>query len=67
MDKQEKVFIDGMIFKAPDENTKEKAPWIKGKISIKVPDFIKFLQTHETKGGWINIDLKNLKKKALYI
>lgn len=64
----EKVFVDGLIFKAPDEKTKEKAPWIKGRISVKVPEFINFLKKYETKGGWVNIDLKKSKEKGtLYL
>jgi hypothetical protein len=67
MDK-EKIFVDGLIFKAPDEKTKEKAPWIKGKISVKVPEFINFLNKHNTNGGWVNIDLKKSKEKGtLYL
>lgn len=63
-----KIFVDGLIFKLPDEKTKEKAPWIKGKISVKVPEFINFLNKHNTNGVWVNIDLKKSKEKGtLYL
>lgn len=67
MEKQDKVFIDGLIFKLPDENTKEKAPWVKGKISVKVSEFIAFLNKYNN-NGWVNIDLKKSKEKGtLYL
>jgi hypothetical protein len=67
-EKKEKVFVDGMIFKTPDENTKEKAPWIKGKISFKADEFIAFLQKHKSETGWVNVDLKKSKEKGtLYL
>jgi hypothetical protein len=67
-DKKEPIFADGIIFKAPSEQTKEKAPWVKGHISIKVPELIIFLEKYNTKGGWINLDLKKSKEKGtLYL
>ena len=32
----EKIFGEGFRFEAPSEATKEKAPWIKGKLGIEV-------------------------------
>jgi len=50
----DKVFIDGMIFKAPHP----KAPdFVKGTLSVKVSEFYVFCQQHQ-KEGWLNIDLK---------
>ena len=47
-----KTFPKGFIYKEP-----EKAPqWIKAKISIKVDEFIQFLQENEN-NGWVNIDI----------
>lgn len=57
MDKT-KIFPDGIRFELPNDVTKEKAPWIKGKISIKVPEFILFLEKHQSNAGWVNLDLK---------
>ena len=51
----EKIFIDGMRFDLPSE---EAPDFVKGKISIKVLDFIEFAEKNKTTGGWINIDLK---------
>ena len=68
MEKKEPIFADGIMFKAPSEQTKEKAPWVKGHISIKVPELIVFLNKHNTKGGWVNLDLKKSKEKGtLYL
>jgi len=68
MENKEKMWVVGMRFEAPNEIMKEKTPWIKGKISIKVQDFIKFIEKYETKSGWVNIDLKKSKEKGtLYL
>ena len=62
-----KIFIDGMFFKRPDDTTKEKAPSVKGKISIKMSDFLKFLEQYKNE-EWLNIDLKESKDKTkLYL
>ena len=51
---EEKVFANGIIFKLPNE----KAPdFIKGTISFKIEEAIKFLQQHN-KNGWCNVSLK---------
>lgn len=47
-----------MKFELPTDIQKEKMPWIKGRISIKAPDFITFLERYQNKGGWVNIDMK---------
>lgn len=66
-EKKEKIFADGMRFEAPSDALKEKAPFIKGKISIKVAEFVEFLKKHETVGGWVNIDLKKSQGGKLYL
>lgn len=53
-----KVFAQGIFFEKPSDIVKEKAPWIKGKISIKVPDLIPFLEKHQNNAGYVNIDMK---------
>ncbi len=58
MDKQKKIFADGFRFELPSPELKQKAPWIKGKLSVKVAEAIKFLQEHESNAGWVNIDMK---------
>lgn len=62
MEKQEKVFVDGMRFELPTDIQKEKTPWIKAKISIKAPEMIAFLEKHQSNAGWVNIDLKKSDK-----
>jgi hypothetical protein len=58
----ERVFINGLIFKAPSP----KAPdWVKGKLSIKVDEFSKFIQENN-KCGWVNIDLKQSREGKYY-
>lgn len=66
MDKKEKVFVDGMRFELPNQQLKEKAPWIKGKISIKVPELILFLEKHQNQSGWLNVDLKKSDNTGKY-
>lgn len=61
--KKETVFADGIIFKKPREGAPE---FIKGAISIKVEDFIKFLQANNS-DGWVNLDLKKSAKGNLYL
>ena len=46
-------FIQGLSFKAPNENAPE---YVKAKGSIKRLDLIAFLQAKE--GDWVNFDLK---------
>jgi len=59
MDKQ-KIFVGGMYFKRPTDLTKEKAPWVKGHISLKVADFKLWFANH-TEKEWVNITLKESK------
>lgn len=59
----EKIFADGFIFKLPQGNTPD---FIKGKVSIKVDDFVKFLEEHKSETGWVSIDLKQSRKGSVY-
>lgn len=62
MAQDEKVFIKGLIFKAP----RAKAPsFVKGSLSIKVDELTAFLQEH-SKNGWVNINLKEAKSGKYY-
>jgi hypothetical protein len=50
----EKVFAKGLYAKAKNE----KAPaFVKGSLSIKVEDFITFLNEHKNEQGYVNLDL----------
>lgn len=62
----EKIFADGFRFELPTEVQKEKTPWIKGKLSIKVPEAIAFLQKNQSNAGWVNIDLKKSDNTGKY-
>ncbi len=60
---EEVKFADGLMFKKPSE----KAPkWVIGNISIKVEEFMKFLQENKTESEWINIDVKESKGGKVY-
>lgn len=61
----EKIFADGFRFEKPREGAPE---FVKGRISIKVPEAIAFLQLHQSNAGWVNLDLKKSKEKGtLYL
>jgi hypothetical protein len=62
MEKQEKVFADGFIFKRNDN-----APdWVVGNMSVKVEDAIAFLQTN-AKNGWVNLKINSAKSGKYYM
>lgn len=50
----EKQFADGLIFKLPRDGAPD---FVKGSVSIKVAEFVPFLQANEKNSGWVNIDL----------
>lgn len=60
----DKIFADGFRFERPREGSPE---FVKGKLSIKVPEAIVFLTLHQTNAGWVNLDLKKSKKGTLYL
>lgn len=59
----DKVFADGIIFKKPSPKAPE---WVVGGISIKVDEFIEWLQKNRYGGEWVNIDVKEGKSKKVY-
>lgn len=59
----EKTFANGLIFKAPRESAPE---YVKGSLSVKVDEFVEFLNEHVTPSGWVNIDIKESKGGKLY-
>lgn len=63
-EKKEKVFAKGIYFDKPKEGSPD---FVKGKISVKVDDFIAFAKEHEKKSGYINLDLKKSKEGKLYL
>jgi len=62
MEKQERTFADGFIFKR-----NEKAPdFVIGSISVKVDEAITFLKNNEKK-GWVNLQVKKGRSGNPYI
>lgn len=59
----EKIFANGFMFKLPQGNAPE---YVKGKVSIKVDEFISFLNEHKSDTGWVNIDVKQSAKGNVY-
>jgi hypothetical protein len=62
MEKKEKVFADGIIFKRNDN-----APaFAIGKLSFKVEEAIAFLQANAKK-GWVNVNINKAQSGKYYI
>ena len=61
---KEKIWADGFRFEKPREGAPE---FVKGRISIKVPEAIAFLNLHQSNAGWVNLDLKKSKEGKLYL
>lgn len=62
MEKKDKVFADGIIFKRNDN-----APaWAVGKLSFKVEEAIAFLQANSKK-GWVNLNINQGQSGKYYI
>ena len=56
----ERKFADGIIFKK-----KPQAPeWVLGGLSIKVDEFVKFLNENKKADGWVNLDIKLSKQES---
>ena len=62
MEKTEKVFADGFIFKR-QENAPE---FVVGSMSIKVDEAMAFLAQNESK-GWVNLNVKKSKGGKYYM
>ena len=58
----EKTFAEGLIFKLPSEKALD---FVKGSLSIKVDEFIAFLEKN-AKNGWVNVNLKLSKGGKAY-
>lgn len=59
-EQKEAVFADGMIF----SRKREGAPdFVLGGVSIKVDEFVAFLQKHKKDDGWVNLDMLKPKDK----
>jgi len=62
MNKQEKVFADGFMFKM-NPNSPE---WVVGSMSLKADDAIAFIQKHQDK-GWVNLKVNVGKSGKPYV
>jgi hypothetical protein len=62
MEKQEKQFAKGFIFKRND-NAPE---WAIGKLSIKAQEAIQFIN-EKNNSGWVNLEIKKSKEGKFYI
>lgn len=60
----EKQFATGLYYELPNEKAPE---WVKGKISVKVSEFIPFLEAHVNGGGYVNLDVLEAKSGKLYV
>jgi hypothetical protein len=63
MSDQEKIFTEGLIFTRPKDGAPE---YIKGGLSIKVDEFVAFLNKHKKPDGWVNLDFKKSQGGKLY-
>lgn len=62
MEKQEKTFADGFMFKM-NPNSPE---WVVGGLSLKADDAIAFIQKHQDK-GWVNLKINIGKSGKPYV
>ena len=58
-----KIFADGLIYKAPRENAPE---FVKGSLSVKVDEFKQLLDKHNN-NGWVNLDMLKSKNGNIYM
>jgi hypothetical protein len=51
----EKIFAEGLHYELPSQGAPD---FVKGKLSVRVADFIEFLKAHVNERGFVNIDIK---------
>lgn len=56
----ETIFADGLMFTRKHENAPE---FVLGGLSIKVDEFVRFLEKHKKADGWVNLDMLRPKDK----
>ena len=60
----ENIFAEGLFYKNPSE----KAPkFIKANISIRVDEFVKFIEKYKKADGFVNLDVKESKAGKTYV
>lgn len=57
----ENIFASGIFFEKPHENAPD---YVKGKVSIKIDEFITFLKANVNEKGYVNLDMKKSKEKG---
>jgi hypothetical protein len=62
MEKQEKVFAEGFMFKMKPDSPE----WVVGSLSLKSDDAIAFIQKHTDK-GWVNLNVNIGKSGKPYV
>lgn len=67
INENKKIFADGISFSPPSDITKEKAPWVRGKVSIIADKLIPFIEKYKNERGWVNLDLKKSESGVLYL
>lgn len=60
----DKPFAAGLIYKRPHERAPE---FVKAEISIKVEEFVPFLEAHAKPDGWVNLQVKESRGGKLYV
>ncbi len=60
---EKKVFPQGFILKSKKETDKD---FVKGRIAIKVDEFIGWLKENEKSDGWVNLDVLESSKGNVY-
>jgi len=62
MEKKEKVFADGFMFKR-NENAPE---FVIGRMSLKCDEAVQFMRDHH-KNGWVNLNIMQAKSGSYYV
>lgn len=65
--KDEKVFVDGAYVETPNENLKNKAPFIIANINFDANQFGNFIKKHKNNRGTLCTTLKESKAGKLYL
>lgn len=59
----QKNFAQGLRYSLPHQNAPD---FVKGQLSIKVDEFINWIEQNKNDRGWINIDIKESRGGKLY-
>lgn len=62
--KPQKIFPQGIFLEQPNENAPS---YIKGRISIKLPEATQWLEQHQNNAGYVNLTLRESLANTLYL